>query len=206
LLSREWVGDIEIPQKISPQDLIFSACELVPQGVVSRVRYIVHVDPQEYDRAPDNATRLELARVVGRLNKRLEGERFILMGPGRWGSSNLDLGVRVTYSDIHNASVLVEIPLLREGCAAEASYGTHFFQDLVEAGIYPLTITPGEHGAMINAGFFASAPNQLARLSPSDAAFEAFVQVVDVPAVSEGRYLEIVMDGERERAVGYLKR
>jgi hypothetical protein len=205
LVSREGAGDIEIPQKISPQDLIFSACELVPQGVVSRVRYVVYVDPQQYDRAPDQATRLEVARVVGRLNKRLEGQRFILMGPGRWGSSNLDLGVRVTYADIHNARVLVEIPLLRKGCAVEASYGTHFFQDLVEAGIYPLPITPDKNGATLNTDFFASAPNQLTRLSPADGAFEAFVQVVDVPDVSGGRYLEIVMDGEQERAVGYLK-
>ncbi len=46
----------------------------------------------------------------------------------------------------------------------------------------------------------------LSCLSPADVDYEAFVQVVDVPSVSGGRYLEIVMDGEQERAVGYLKR
>jgi hypothetical protein len=127
------------------------------------------------------------------------------MGPGRWGSSNLDLGLKVTYADIYNARVLVEIPLGREGGAAEASYGTHFFQDLVEAGIFPLPITPDENGATLNTRFLTAAPNLLAELSPSDSAFARYVRVVDVPAVAEGRYLEIVMNGEQERAVGYLK-
>jgi hypothetical protein len=206
LVSHEWAGNIEIPEGIPEQDLIFEACKLVPQGVVSGVRYIVYINPEEYSRAPYYAVRLELARVVGRLNRCLEGERFILMGPGRWGSSNLDLGVKVTYADIYNARVLVEIPLMREGSTAEASYGTHFFQDLVEAGIFPLPITPGEDGATLNTRFLAESLNVLAELSPADAEYARYVRVIDVPAVAGGRYLEIVMNGEQERAVGYLKR
>jgi hypothetical protein len=170
------------------------------------VRYVAFIDPVRYHQAPDHVTKLELARVVGRLNKRLEGEQFILIGPGRWGSSNLDLGVKVTYADIYNARVLVEIPLTHGGSTAEASYGTHFFQDLVEAGIYPLPVTPGEEGAMLNLRFLTESPNVLADLLPADATYGQYVRVIDVPAVSEGRHLEIAMNGEQERAVGYLKR
>ena len=202
-VSQEWM-EVEIPE-VPEQDLILTACKLVPQGVVSEVRYIVYIDPVEYGQAPDYITKLELARVIGRLNKRLEGERFILMGPGRWGSSNLDLGVKVTYADIYNTLVLVEIPLIKEGITAEASYGTHFFQDLVEAGIFPLPVTPGEDGAMLNSAFLTESPNVLAELLPSDVAYAQYVRVIDVPAVTRGRYLEVVMDGEHERAVGYLK-
>jgi len=205
LASREWTGDIEIPEGIPEHDLILTACKLVPQGVVSGVRYIVYVDPVVYSQVPDYVTKLELARVIGRLNKLMEEERFVLMGPGRWGSSNLDLGVKVTYADIYNTKVLVEIPLSREGVTAEASYGTHFFQDLVETGIFPLPVTPGEDGAMLNRRFLTESPNALADLLPSDAAYARYIRVIDVPAVAGGRYLEIVMDGEHERAVGYLK-
>ncbi len=204
-VSRELTGKVDIPEDIPDQDLVLEACKLVPQGVVSGVRYVVYVDPEAYARAPDYVTRLEVARVVGRLNKRLEGEHFILIGPGRWGSSNPDLGVKVTYADIFNTRVLAEIPLAREGSTAEASYGTHFFQDLVETGIFPLPITPGEDGAMLDVAFFTGSPNVLAELSPSDAQYAHYVRVVDVPAVAKGRHLEIVMDGEHERAVGYLK-
>jgi hypothetical protein len=205
LVSPDWTGGIKIPEGIPEQDVIFEACKLVPQGAVSRVRYIVYVDPEAYSRVPDYVTKLELARVIGRINKRLDKDRFILMGPGRWGSSNLDLGVKVTYADIYNAKVLIEIPLVREGSTAEASYGTHFFQDLVETGIYPLPITPGEDGARLNTWFLTSAPNVLAKLLDADAAYGPYVRVIDVPAVSGGRYLEVVMNGEQERAVGYLK-
>jgi hypothetical protein len=205
LVSPEGAG-VEIPDGIPEQDVVLMACKLVPQGMVSGVRYIAYVDPKRYNQAPDHVTKLELARVVGRLNKRLEGEQFILMGPGRWGSSNLDLGVKVTYADIYNARVLVEIPLTRGGSTAEASYGTHFFQDLVEAGIFPLPVTPGEDGATLNYEYLTQSPNVLPQLLPADATYAEYVRVIDVPAVSEGRYLEIVMDGEQEKAVGYLRR
>ena len=205
LVSQEWMGDVGVPEGIPDQDLILTASKLIPQGVVPGIRYIVYIDPVEYSQTPDYVTRLELARVVGRLNKRLEGERFILVGPGRWGSSNLDLGVKVTYADIYNTKVLVEIPLTREGITAEASYGTHFFQDLVETGIFPLPVTPGEDGAMLNSTFLTESPNVLAELLPADARYARYVRVIDVPAVTGGRYLEIVMDGEHEQAVGYLK-
>jgi hypothetical protein len=111
----------------------------------------------------------------------------------------------VTYGDIYNTKVLVEIPLTKQGCTAEASYGTHFFQDLVETGIYPLPITLDEERAMLNLRFLTESPSVLADLLPSDAAYAQYVRVIDVPAVTGGRYLEILMNGEHERAVGYLK-
>jgi hypothetical protein len=206
LVNQEWTGQIEVPEHIPDQDIIFRAGKLVPQGIVSDVRYIVYVDPMRYSHVPDYVTKLELARVVGRINKRLENERFVLMGPGRWGSSSVDLGVKVTYADIYNAKVLIEIPLLREGSTAEASYGTHFFQDLVETGIYPLPITPGEDGAMLNTAFLAHAPNLLGHLLPADAYYARFIRVIDVPVATGGCYLEVVMNGAEEQAVGYLKR
>ena len=205
LASHDWAGSVEIPKDIPQKDVILTACKLVPQGVVSGVRYVVYVDPGAYSQVLQRVTRLELARVVGRLNKRLEGECFILMGPGRWGSSNLDLGLKVTYADIYNTKMLVEVPLSKGGSTVEASHGTHFFQDLVEANIFPLPITPGEDGATLNTQFLTSAPNCLAELLPGDAEYAQYVRVIDVPAVAGGRCLEIVMDGEQERAVGYLK-
>jgi len=50
-----------------------------------------------------------------------------MMGPGRWGSSNIDLGVNVSYADIDNTAVLVEIAHEDSGNIPEVSYGTHFF-------------------------------------------------------------------------------
>ncbi|MFN2111372.1 MAG: PEP/pyruvate-binding domain-containing protein, partial [Anaerolineae bacterium] len=204
LVSQKQVKNIEIPDSIPESNLILKAGKLVPQGVVSKVRYIIYVDPKQYNQATNYETKFEIARIIGRLNKRLENESFILIGPGRWGSSDVDLGVKVTYADIFNTKVLVEIPLVREGSTAEPSYGTHFFQDLIETGIFPLPIVPGP-GAMLNTTFIKSAPNLLGELLPADASYAAYIHVIDVPAFSKGRYLEIVMNDEEERAVGYLK-
>jgi hypothetical protein len=187
-------------------DKIFTANRLVPHGQVSGVRYIVWIDPRIYDQISDSTTKLQLARVVGHINKRLEGRRFVLMGPGRWGSANLDLGVKVTYADIHNAKALIEVALARGDHAPEASYGTHFFQDLVEAQIYPIPLYPDDHDTLFNWPFFDSSSNALAEVAPDCVKYARHVKVIDVPAVAEGRYLEIVMNDEEDQALGYLKR
>jgi hypothetical protein len=193
-----------VPLNIPEKDKIFSARRLVPEGIVSNLRYIVYVNPEKYvDASP--VVKLELARVVGRLNKLLEGQPYVLMGPGRWGSTNPDLGVHVSYADICNTRVLVEIALPRGESTLEVSYGTHFFQDLVEANIHPLPLFPSERGTIFNRKFFETAPNMLTTLSPQDAAFAEYVQVIDVPSVANGRRLEIVMDEDKSEALAYLK-
>jgi hypothetical protein len=89
--------------------------------------------------------------------------------------------------------------------APEASYGTHFFLDLVESRIYPLPLYPDDPGSLLNRAFFSRAPNALPTLLPEDAALGAYVKVIDVPAVAGGRYLEVVMVAEQEQALAYLR-
>lgn len=191
-----------IPADLPQSETLFLATRMVPQGGVAEVEYVVYVDPLAYGRIDDPVRRHEAARIVGRLNKNLEGKNFILIGPGRWGSANVALGVPVTYADIYNARALVELAVPQQGLAPEPSYGTHFFQDLVEAQIYPLAVYPEEPGDWLNADFFDSAHNQLAALLPGDYGFAECVKVIHVPAERAGRRLDIAMDGER--AVAYF--
>ncbi len=195
----------QLPSDVPQRDTLFTANRMIPDGVIRQIEYIVYVDPVKYANIPDNTTRLELARIVGRLNKLLERRTFILMGPGRWGSSTLELGVKVTYADIYNCRALIEIAMLREGGRPEVSHGTHFFQDLVEARIYPLALYPGEPGIVFNTLFFDGAPNRLASLLPADAAYSDYLRVIHVPSVAGGRYMNLVMSTEEEKAIGYLE-
>jgi hypothetical protein len=194
----------EIPQDIPDESILFTANRQVPHGYVDGIRAIVYVDPHAYAHAPDTATQFEIGRVVGRLNQALKDQRYILMGPGRWGSSNIQLGVRVSYADIYNTKVLIEIAHTEGGGVPELSYGTHFFQDLVEANIYPLSLFPDDPSVVYRAEFFNSAENKLADLLPADARFAEYVKVIDVPATSGGRTLTIVMNAEKDAAVGYF--
>jgi hypothetical protein len=203
--SQESVEAIRIPTTVSEADILFTADRLVPQGRVQRIEYVIFVDPEGYARLRDETTRLQVARLVGTLNKVLDTKRFILMGPGRWGSNNPDLGVKVTYADIYNTAMLIEIGLSDGGSAPEASYGTHFFQDLVEAEIYPLALYPGQGEVVFNWRFFRGSPNVLGDLLPGYARYADTIRVIHVPEVSNGRLLEVIMDGESNQALGYLR-
>ncbi len=143
--------------------------------------------------------------MVGRLNNCLEGKRFILVGPGRWGSSNIDLGVRVGYADIYNTLMLVEVAFAGPAGPPEVSYGTHFFQDLVETNIYPLPVYPDDGGVIFARDLFDHSPNRLAELLPGDAALVDYVRVIDVRQVSGGRLLEVVMSATEEKAIAFFR-
>ncbi len=195
---------IRFPERLADSNIIFGTEKLVPTGQVRGIAYVVYVDPEKYLHLANPSEKLELARLVGRLNQRLEGQRFILMGPGRWGSSNPDLGLKVGYADFYNTRALVEMGWAQGKNRPTLSFGTHFFQDLVESHIYPLAIYPGEPGNPFNEAFFASALNALPALLPGDARYADFVKVIDVPATTGGRTLELVMSGDDGRALAYL--
>ncbi|MBE2198953.1 MAG: PEP/pyruvate-binding domain-containing protein [Anaerolinea sp.] len=196
---------VVIPPDIPQEDILFKSYELIPDGRAEGIRYIIFVDPEKYAAIPDTAIKLELGRIIGRLNKRLEDEQFVLMGPGRWGSANLELGVRVTYADIFNTKVLVEIAVMKNGHSPELSYGTHFFQDLVESGIHSLPMRLGNGKGCFDWDFFRNAPNALAHLLPGDAHLSDYLHVIDIATTSgPDRRLNILMDGANDEAVGYL--
>ena len=198
-------GEVEIPDDIPESDTLFRASDLIPNGAVMGVRYVILIDPRVYRTISDITIKQELGRAVGRLNKRLEGETFILMGPGRWGSNNLELGVRVSYADIYNCRALVEIGVAQGGVAPELSYGTHFFQDLVESNIYSIPLNLSAPDNWMNWTYTESAPNALASLLPEDAALAPYLQVIDITAVANAQTrLNILMDGQKEVGLAYF--
>ena len=85
------------------------------------------------------------------------------------------------------------------------SYGTHFFQDLVEANIYPLSVFPDDPQSIFRRDFFMAAPNQLAELLPGDAAYANVIRVVDL-ARTLGGLMTVVMSSDQDRAIGYVTR
>ncbi|MBN1681186.1 MAG: phosphoenolpyruvate synthase [Anaerolineae bacterium] len=194
-----------IPDYIPDCDKLFSAHRQVPDGVIERVRYMVYVRPEAYLSLPDPSARLDVGRLVGRINERLKNERFVLMGPGRWGTSDIQLGIKVTYADIYNTRALIEIAHSQGGGSPEMAYGTHFFQDLVESEIFPLALFPHEGNAFFNWEFFDHAPSVLPDLLPDDSDMVDFVRVLDLYQVAHGRLLEIIMDADADEALGYLR-
>lgn len=204
-LSQRAVGEpVEIPDDLPRDKILFNSFGLIPDGRVEDIRYIVFVDPRRYRHIADPTVRLEIGRAIGRLNEKMADETFILMGPGRWGSTNLELGVRVTYADIFNTKALVEIAVAGEDGVPELSYGTHFFQDLVEDGIYALPLHLNHPDSAFRWEFFQNSPNALAELSPADESLADALKVIDLNAVAPGQRLTVLMDGSKDEAVGFL--
>jgi hypothetical protein len=205
LSERDTAEQVTIPADLPERDLLFRTSGLVPEGKVEEIRYLVVVDPRHYPDIKDQATRLEIGRAIGRLNRKLEDEQFVLLGPGRWGSANIDLGVRVGYADIFNTKVLIEMAVAHGDAIPELSYGTHFYQDLVEGGIHSLPLHLQNPRSHFNWDFYDAAPNVLAELAPADARLAPYLKVIDLAQLHPPRQMAILMDGEHDQAVGLLQ-
>jgi hypothetical protein len=199
-------GRIAMPTKVDFNHKIFSASKYVTNGFVGGVRYIVYVDPEEYRKLPDLADLVGIADAVARLNSLLPKRKFILMGPGRWGSrGDITLGVGITYSGINNTSLLVEIARKKGNYVPDLSFGTHFFQDLVEARIHYLALYPDEEGNLFNEEFLRDSPSVFTSFLPEYNRLERAVRVIDVEQVFPNSDFNVVMDGEMDRALGFVR-
>ncbi len=196
---------VPIPADLPRDRIVFTANRYVSNGRVPDITHVVYVDPAKYNSIADLATLREVGRTVGKLNKLLPKRQFILMGPGRWGSrGDIKLGVSVTYSEINNTAVLVEVARKEGNYVPDLSFGTHFFQDLVEAGIRYLPLYPDEPENVFNEEFLNRSPNILEELLPgSDRVAEA-IRVIDVASATDGLVLKVLMNADQDRAVGVL--
>lgn len=195
---------VVVPNNVPPERTVFTASKFVRMAKVEDIEYVVYIGSDAYHSVSTNERRVALARVVGRINHALADRRFILIGPGRWGSNDPRLGIRVSYADISNARMLIEVAQARSGYVPEVSFGTHFFQDLVEDGIAYLPLYPDDDENQFNTAFFNETTNALADVDPKDAPFADQVRVIHVPAVAQGARLHVAMDGENNYAVAYL--
>jgi hypothetical protein len=194
----------KLPRGVRGDDVVFFTRGLVRSGEVRDIAYVVYVDPRAYDLL-DPERRAAVSRAVARVNDALEGSPFLLLGPGRWGTNDAQLGVKVNYSDINHCSVLIEIAHRRGEYVPEVSYGTHFFQDLVEDGIYYLALQPDEGGVAFHERFLTDSPNALADVSPRDADLAFCLRVIRVADAAAGRALHLAMNGEAGEAMCWLE-
>ena len=199
-------GNVQLPQNLTEADILFSTHRMVPRGVVEEIRYVLFVPPEGYFSLKTPAERNKLERAIGELNAALSDERFIAVGPGRWGTTSPDLGVHIGYADIYNTLALVELSGEGIANAPEPSFGTHFFQDLMEARIYPLGIYLDDPDVVFNRDFFYKTPNRLDRWLGPDKAAKTCLRLIAVEDYRPGHCLSLVMDDDLGKAVAFLKK
>jgi hypothetical protein len=194
---------VAVPRDVPSDRVLFSTRRFVSNGRVPDLTHIVYVDPDGYLSLDSLQQLHDVARGVGRLNKLLPRRQFVLIGPGRWGSrGDIKLGVRVTYSDINNSAMLMEVAARRGSYVPELSFGTHFFQDLVESSIRYLPIFPGEPRVVWNDEFLRTAPSVLENILPEYAHLSRALRVIDVPRATGGLILRVMMNADTQEARG----
>lgn len=196
---------VPIPKDIPEEAIVFSANRYISNGHVPDITHIVYVDPKAYSEISDKQKLIEVGRAVGKLNVHLPKHQFILMGPGRWGSrGDIKLGVNVTYSDINNTAVLIEIARKKGNYLPDLSFGTHFFQDLVESEIRYLPLYPDDEGIIFNERFLLSSRSILSDILPEYKFLDNTLRVIDILKVTRGKVLRIYLNAELDEAVGIL--
>ncbi|MDD3801509.1 MAG: PEP/pyruvate-binding domain-containing protein [Desulfuromonas thiophila] len=179
-----------LPQNVADERILFSSeGNFMGGNVAHRLSWIVWVDPDEYARL-GLSDKYEVARLVGRINRRIadrQDNKTLLLGPGRWGTSTPALGVPIAFNEISSVTVLGEVAFESEGLMPELSYGSHFFQDLVESEIFYLALYPERRGCHFNRAKLARYDNAFEGMMPASSRFKKVVKVYRV--TDAGLYL-----------------
>ncbi|MCJ7756842.1 MAG: PEP/pyruvate-binding domain-containing protein, partial [Gillisia sp.] len=183
--SRETMS--KLPAKFEVEDTIIYSESALGNGNYGNIRDLVYVKPETFDAANTR----QIAAAVERINKKFgkSDKQYILIGPGRWGSSDAWLGIPVIWPQISSAKIIVEAGL--KDFRIEPSQGTHFFQNLTSFKVGYLTINP-----FIDDGFF-----DLKYLNSQPAEYEDEY----LRHIRFEEPLEIIIDGKDSKAAIFKK-
>ncbi|WP_043739424.1 PEP/pyruvate-binding domain-containing protein [Thioalkalivibrio nitratireducens] len=197
---------VTLPDRVRSASLLFETRGRFMGGNIDQpIARVVHIDGPRYS-ALSVPQRFAVARLVGQINRAVadrDADPVLLIGPGRWGTSSPELGIPIRFADINRVAVLVEVAELGAGMIPDLSFGSHFFQDLVESRIGYVALFPQESGTDFRPAWLDALPGHC-RLPPPgdearDPAVAAAVRVYDV----RGRDLRVVADVVRQHLLCY---
>jgi hypothetical protein len=203
LQTRGRQGRVEIPSKIDPEKVLFK-CEghFMGGSICQDIAKVIYVDPKAYIALP-LTEKYDIARLVGELNRRItakDAEPTIFFGPGRWGTTTPSLGTPVSFHEINNAAVLAEIAYEGGNLMPELSFGTHFFQDLVEGDIFYVALFPGKPGTVFNRAKLDEMPDRLTDVLPESSKYANVVRFYEL----RERKLRIVSDVTSRKVICFF--
>ncbi len=140
--------------KIDKKDTVILANNALGNGIIKNLHDFVYIKPESFDSAKNQ----EIALRVGEINDKFlkENKYYILVGPGRWGSSDPWLGIPVKWPQISAARIIVESGL--EDYRIDPSQGTHFFQNLTSFRVGYFTINPYKNDGFYDLDYLSKQP------------------------------------------------
>lgn len=137
IVENEEMDDVQSEQ-LDPDEAVIYSQSALGHGIIEGIKNIVYVKPDHFDSAHTR----KIADELEKINKdfKARGENYVLIGPGRWGSSDPWLGIPVKWPQISEARLIVESGL--KNFRVDPSQGTHFFQNLTSFRVGYFTINP----------------------------------------------------------------
>lgn len=163
-----------------------------------RIDYVVWVDAKAYYQCPYKK-KPNIARIIGGISHHFQRDRekLMLFVPGRIGTSSPELGVPVTFAEINQFCAICEMAEREVGYMPELSYGSHMFQDLVEAEIFYTAIFDNSQTMYFNRDYFKENTNILPDILPEYLEYADIVQIYDL----RGKGLKLYSDVRNEKTV-----
>ncbi len=193
---------IRIPTGVEDAFLFDVRCTSMRRSKKERVDIIVWVDPRNYYDCP-YAKKAEVGRVIGSINQYYESQdkKLMLLVPGRVGTSSPELGVPVSYADISRFAAICEVAYSEAGYRPDLSYGSHMFQDLVEADVYYGAINENSKTRLYQPQLLKTLPEIFSEVCGAYPEQGEIVKVYDL----SGMDAELLLDAKEGRAVCWLK-
>ncbi len=200
-------GSQVIPENIPAENVFIRQNGNFMGGSISRrVDRLILVDPAAYS-ALNAQGKHEAARAIGRINRLCgsPGEMNVMLaGPGRWGTTTPAMGVPVRFSEINNVSFIAEVAYRHGDLVPDLSYGTHFFQDMVEMEIFYMAVYPEDGECEYNLSVLEGVPDVMEKLLPGDSAFADVIKVYDF-GKSGCKSLRIVSDAVKSSMICFFE-
>jgi hypothetical protein len=134
------------PKAISQDDLLLQSVKSMGNGEIDDISDLIYIEPDKFD----NLQTIRMADEIDRINEKMlrENQKYVLIGPGRWGTKDKFLGIPVVWPQISNARVIVEIDL--PDFLLDASLGSHFFHNVTSMNVGYFSINQGLPNGKIN--------------------------------------------------------
>lgn len=153
IVDNKEIMDEDLTQ-VSNEETILSSTSVLGHGIINDVQDVIYVKTGAFNSSNNQLIAYEIEKLNRVFTEQEKG--YVLVGPGRWGSSDYWLGIPVKWPHISNARVIVECGL--ENYRVDPSQGTHFFQNLTSFGVGYFTINPFKGDGWFDEAFLNSQP------------------------------------------------
>ena len=187
-------GKVEIPGLSKKKTFFHLKDSSVGNSLKKQIHVVIQIEPKLYYEYP-YGKKHQVAEAVGKINRYYKGsgKNILLMTPGRVGTSSPELGVPVTFADISAVCGICEVSDSRAGYMPELSYGSHMFQDMVEAEIFYSALWEDKRKLAYDPELFAEEENLFPRICPD---MEELFPMFRVTEPENLYYWNDVMSGE----------